>query len=61
MSHEAQSGDKDNTEQVSREAIDKLIALWPAKPQEVAKKVIEKYGPPSEATPTHLGWYGNGP
>lgn len=45
---------------VPRAVLD-LIAAWPAKPQEVAKKMIEKYGAPNEATPTHLVWLKNGP
>jgi hypothetical protein len=46
---------------VGKEAVEKLIADWPAKPKEVAKKMVEQYGQPNEATPTHLVWLKNGP
>ena len=41
--------------------ISELIRDWPEKPQEVAKKTIETYGQPDEATPSMLVWYNNGP
>jgi hypothetical protein len=41
--------------------ISQLIRDWPEKPQEVAKKTIEKYGQPDEATPSLLIWNNNGP
>ena len=40
---------------------DGMIASWPAKPQEVAKKMIAKYGQPNEVTATMLVWHNNGP
>ncbi len=40
---------------------DGMIASWPAKPQEVAKKTIAKYGQPNEVTATMLIWHNNGP
>ena len=40
---------------------DGMIASWPAKPQEVARKTIAKYGQPNEATATMLIWHNNGP
>ncbi len=40
---------------------DSMIANWPAKPQEVARKVIAKYGQPNEATAHMLVWHNNGP
>ena len=48
-------------EVVSRTAILSSIRSWPAKPQEVARIRIDKYGPPAEQTPTMLVWYGTGP
>jgi hypothetical protein len=39
----------------------KIISNWPEKPQEVAKKTIEKYGQPDEATESMLIWHNNGP
>jgi len=51
----------DKAEKVSKEEVAKVIADWPAVPKEVGTKMIEKYGPPNEATPTHLVWDNNGP
>ena len=34
---------------------------WPDTPQEVAKTVMERYGPPHEATASLLIWHNNGP
>lgn len=41
--------------------VESLLDDWPATPQKVARKLIEQYGPPDEATPTQLIWHGNGP
>ena len=38
-----------------------LIEDWPASQKNIADQMIEKYGPPNEATPTKLFWYRNGP
>lgn len=38
-----------------------VIAEWPPKPQEAARKMIEKYGQPDEFTESHLVWKGDGP
>jgi hypothetical protein len=38
-----------------------VIASWPAKPQELARTLIAKYGEPQEMTPSHLIWLNNGP
>ncbi len=45
----------------SATAVSDVISGWPAKPQEVARATISKYGPPSEVTPTMLVWHNNGP
>jgi hypothetical protein len=37
------------------------IREWPAKSQEAAKAMIDKYGVPNEQTPTTLVWYATGP
>jgi hypothetical protein len=37
------------------------ITAWPAKSQEAARFMIEKYGPPREQTPTMLVWSATGP
>ncbi len=51
----------ENGAKVSKEHVEKIIADWPSVPKEVATKMMEKYGPPNEATPTHLVWYDHGP
>ena len=38
-----------------------VIPAWPAKSQEVAKKMIAKYGQPNEVTASMLVWDSNGP
>ncbi len=40
---------------------DGILAGWPAKSQEVAKKVIAKYGQPNEVTASMMIWHNNGP
>ena len=39
----------------------RFVASWPQKSREVAMTVMNKYGPPSEATATRLIWHNNGP
>ena len=41
--------------------VDGIIAGWRAKPQEVARTVIAKYGLPQEASAMRLVWHNNGP
>lgn len=38
-----------------------IINEWPEASREAAMRVVEKYGPPDEATGTRLTWHGNGP
>ena len=40
---------------------DQVIAKWKATPQDVAKKMIAKYGQPHEITTNRLIWHNNGP
>ncbi len=37
------------------------ISSWPSKPQEVARKMMAKYGQPNEVTSSRLIWTNNGP
>lgn len=46
---------------VTQERVEELLAEWPDDPTQVAQKVIDKYGPPDEATPSRLIWFNNGP
>ncbi len=41
--------------------VEQIIVSWKAKPQEVARTVIAKYGLPQEATAMRLVWHNNGP
>jgi hypothetical protein len=50
-----------SAEGLSEQSVNQLISAWPTMPQEVAKKMMESYGAPKEATPSHLVWHGNGP
>lgn len=38
-----------------------IIEQWPEAPKAAAKKFLDHYGPPNEATPTKLFWYRKGP
>lgn len=38
-----------------------VIDDWPDDPRQVAKNVIDEYGPPDESTPSRLVWFDNGP
>ena len=40
---------------------EQVIGAWKATPQDVAKKMIAKYGPPQEVTANRLVWHSNGP
>ena len=56
--HETQKGARRT---ISTAEVEKIIEDWPAPQKNVARQMIEKYGPPNEATPTKLFWYENGP
>ena len=56
--HETQKGAR---ETVSRSEVKKIIEDWPAAQKNIAEQMIEKYGPPNEATQAKLFWYNNGP
>ena len=38
-----------------------IIERGPKAPKEGARQMLKQYGPPNEATPTKLFWYGRGP
>jgi len=46
---------------VNQEDVEQIIASWPAPQQNVARQMLDKYGPPNEATPTRLFWHHNRP
>jgi hypothetical protein len=45
---------------VSLSDVELLTNDWPEMAKKSAKQTIEKYGPPNEATPSHLVWFNNG-
>lgn len=46
---------------VAMEMVDEIVASWPEVPTMVAQTVMDKYGPPQEATPSRMIWFNNGP
>jgi hypothetical protein len=46
---------------IAMEAVDEIIAAWPDVPREVAQTVMDKHGPPHEATASWLIWFNNSP
>jgi hypothetical protein len=45
----------------AKEAVSQIIDGWPKDAQHTARKMLDKYGTPNEATPTQLIWFNNGP
>jgi hypothetical protein len=56
--HETDEGAR---KRVSKAETQRIIDAWPDPQQNVARQMLEKYGPPNEATPTKLFWYDNKP
>jgi hypothetical protein len=56
--HETETGRNYHT---TPEQVKQIIEDWPGPQKNIAETMIEKYGPPNEATPTQLFWYRNGP
>ncbi|MBA3780074.1 MAG: hypothetical protein H0X16_12410, partial [Chloroflexi bacterium] len=52
--HETQAGTRHKVDVAEAE---RIIEDWPDAPKNVARQMLEKYGPPNEATPTKLFWY----
>lgn len=46
---------------LTKEAAAQIIQSRPKEAHYTAQKMLDKYGPPHEATPTQLTWFGNGP
>jgi hypothetical protein len=45
----------------SAQAVIKMTESWPNSARHAARQMIDKYGPPAEATPTRIVWFNNGP
>jgi flavin-dependent dehydrogenase len=41
--------------------VEKVLQDWKKKPQQVARDIMKKYGPPQEVTMNRLIWHNNGP
>lgn len=54
-------GEKGSATVADESILESILTSWPEKPQQVARTMIEKYGPPNEATPTRLIWFNNQP
>ncbi len=64
IAHEARG--EHETEEGARQTVDpaeveRIIEGWPDAQRNVARQMLDKYGPPNEAAPTQLFWYRNGP
>jgi hypothetical protein len=56
--HETEEGARHKVDAAQAE---RIIEAWPDAQKNVARQMLGKYGPPNEATPTKLFWYGNRP
>jgi hypothetical protein len=56
--HETAEGAR---ERVAVADAERIIERWPDPQKNVARQMLEKYGPPNEATPTKFFWYDNHP
>jgi hypothetical protein len=56
--HETEEG---THQQTTPAEIERIIAGWPEAQRNIARQMLDKYGPPNEATSTKLFWYRNGP
>lgn len=54
-------GESMGTTNPSSKTVEGVIEDWPKKPRKTAKKLLEKYGNPDEATTQRLIWHYNGP
>ncbi|SFQ73061.1 hypothetical protein SAMN05421810_11536 [Amycolatopsis arida] len=46
---------------VNPDEVQSLVDAWPQAPRTTAERLLTRYGPPNEVTPTKLMWYRNGP
>ncbi len=56
-----QGGERPTPGTVDRESLEAIIEAWPDVPQRAARTMLDRYGPPNEATASRLIWYNNGP
>lgn len=53
----ALASERGNRVPMSLDAVEAIIANWPKAPKQAAGHLLERYGPPHEATPSKLLWY----
>ncbi|MCA1616906.1 MAG: hypothetical protein LC800_23055, partial [Acidobacteria bacterium] len=58
---EARAADSSMMMKPDQATVERVVTGWKAKPQEVARTVIAKYGLPQEASAMRLVWHNNGP
>ena len=54
-------GEKPTAGAVDATIVENILAAWGDIPKKVARRTIERYGLPNEATPSRLIWFENGP
>lgn len=55
--HQTESGSR---WQVPMDQVEQAIDDWPEAPRNAVENMLNRYGPPNEATPTKLFWYNQG-
>lgn len=58
---DADTIEKPTTSFVDITQVEAILGEWPEMARKSAKQTIARYGPPNEATPSHLIWFNNGP
>jgi len=53
-------GERGTARRLDQSVVDQILMFWPDMPRTVARKVIERYGPPNEGIDSLLIWYGTG-
>ncbi len=56
--HETEHGAR---HRLAEAEVDRIVESWPEVTRNIARQMLEKYGPPNEATPTKFFWYRNAP
>jgi hypothetical protein len=54
-------GTRPKSMMADKATVEQIISTWKKAPQEVARKIIAKYGQPQEASAMRLIWHNNGP
>jgi hypothetical protein len=54
-------GERPTPGTVDQETVDLVLNTWGDIPQKAARRMVERYGLPNEATPSRMIWFDNGP